>query len=90
MKQHDLNQAVAQVTGESAETIAAMGFSLLRSAPSVRIDYRALARKFQPKRMNTRDRRPPERRWRPKAAPITKPHPVVPDTPPENHDTQAA
>lgn len=90
MNQHELNREVANITGESVQTIAAMGFSLLRSAPPVRLDYRAMARRYQPKRMDVRDRRPPERRRRPKTPPVTKPHPMIPDNPPENPDTNAA
>lgn len=90
MNQHELNQEVARATGESIQTIAAMGFSLLRSAPPVRIDYRALARKFRPKHMDLRDRRPPGRRKRAKTMNVAESHAATPDSLPENPGTNAA
>ena len=62
MDQHDLNRAVAQATGESISTIAALGFSLLSLPPGNDYFHLSVRRRQQPRRMGTsRQRRPVKR-----------------------------
>ena len=76
MNQHQrkLNLEVARATGESLETIEAMGFSVLTTAPPwVVVDHRArlgdLTRRKTRRRMKAREA--PARKPRPAASPVT-------------------
>ena len=62
MDQQELNREVARTTGESLETIEAMGFSVMSiPSPLVIVDHRTRLRDLtrrQPNRRQSRDRKP--------------------------------
>ena len=68
MNQHELNREVARATGESVETIEAMGFSVLTAAPPWVVDHRARLRDHTRRKMRRRlkARKAPARKVRPK------------------------
>ena len=68
MDQHSLNRAIAQATGESVSTIAALGFSLLSLPPGSDYLRQPVPRRQQPRRMGTsRQRRPVKRSFKKRA-----------------------
>jgi len=86
MNQHqrELNMEVARATGESIETIEAMGFSVLTTAPPwVVVDHRArlgdLTRQKTRRRMKAREA--PARKPRPAASPVMPTVKVAPPSP---------